>query len=286
VPLRERRFQLLAVDVRIRTNCAILDRQLDYLVLDAVQDYPATTSLCIDAMREAAQYRIAAEGEEPSIEIGSFMAMSRLYQACYRKLYESLPQPSALLHSACGSIAGQRFVLIGESGAGKTTLIIRLASEGALVEGDELVVLHEKGVVAVPRRFRIKDHGLALLPSIAATSDRMPVLDSGDGSRIYAFAPSESGHSWHIRDAPVDAVIFLEPNHGGQSRLVEIPRFQMVQFAMSQARVFDRQDRSWITMLCRQLDRAACYKLVVGDLDNAVALLISKLRGLPAGNRR
>jgi hypothetical protein len=191
-----------------------------------------------------------------------------------------------LLHSACGSIAGQRFVLIGESGAGKTTLIIRLASEGALVEGDELVVLHEKGVVAVPRRFRIKDHGLALLPSIAGTSDRMPVLDSGHGSRIYAFAPSESGYSWHIRDASVDAVIFLDPNHGGQSRLVEIPRFQMVQFAMSQARVFDRQDRSWITMLCRQLDRAACYKLVVGDLDNAVALLISKLRGLPAGNRR
>jgi hypothetical protein len=277
---RERRFQLLAVDVRIRTNCTLLDRQLDYLVLDAVQDYPVTTSIHFDATREAGQYRICADGAEPWIEGDPATAMNRLYQASYRKLYQSLPPSSAFLHSACGTMHGCRFLLMGESGAGKTTLITRLAREGALVEGDELVVLHEDRAVAVPRRFRIKDHGLSQLPWLAAAAERMPVFENLDGSRVYAFAPSEAGYPWHIRDASIDAVIFLEPNHGGQSRVVEIAKPQMVQLAMAEARVVDGQDRSWIPMLCRQFDRASCYRLVIGDLDKAVALLISKCRGL------
>jgi hypothetical protein len=266
--------------VRIRTNCALLDRQLDYLVLDAVQDYPVTASIRFDAMREAGQYRIRADREERWVEVDPVAAMDRLHQASYRKLYESLPPSSAFLHSACGSMHGCRFLLIGQSGAGKTTLITRLAREGALVEGDELVVLHEDCAVAVPRRFRIRDHGLSQLPWLAEATGRMPVFENADGSRTYAFAPSEGGYPWHIRDASIDAVIFVEPNHGGQSRLAEIAKFEMVQLAMVEARVFDRQDHGWIPMLCRQIDRASCNKLVVGDLDKAVALLISKFRGL------
>ena len=132
----------------------------------------------------------------------------------------------------------------------------------------------------MPRRFHIKDAGLPLQPWIAAGDSRLQSYSNGDGSYIHAFAPSDWGYPWHIHNSSVDAVFQLESNHGGQSRIEELPCFRMVERAMAEARVLDRRQHGWIAQLCRRIDEAACFRLVVGGLDNAVALLVSSLQRL------
>jgi hypothetical protein len=134
----------------------------------------------------------------------------------------------------------------------------------------------------MPRRFHIKEEGLAALPWVAAQAASMPRWQNSDGTATYGFAPSEWGHPWRIRHGKLDAVFFLEPNHGGQSRLLAMPRYEMVRLAIDRLRVLDREQRAWIAEVCRQFDAAACYKLVVGGLDSTIALLLQKLRGLSA----
>jgi hypothetical protein len=267
--------------VSIATNCAAMNRELDYLVQDARQDYPTSAALRYELIRGDDGYRIVEDGREWRRARSPFGVLTDLYPRVYGKSNDALPRSTVFLHAASGSIGGRRFILMGESGVGKTTLMTRLAREDALLEGDELVALTTEGFVALPRRFHIKDPSLPLLPWIAAHPDRLPRYDNGDGSFIHAFAPSDWGYLWHIRNSPLDVVVLLESNHGGQSRFESLPRYRMVQRAMAEARAIDRRQHGWIGQLCRQFDRAACYRLVVGGLDNAAALLVSNLRQLP-----
>jgi hypothetical protein len=277
----ERCFQLLAVDVRIRTDCQRLDRRLDALVQDARQDYPLSASLDFDVRRRDGQYHIQGDSGEARTEFDVDAAFTFLYRACYARATEALPASSVFLHAACGSHAGRRFLLVGDSGVGKTTLIMRVAHEGGLVESDDLVILQPNGLVGLPRRFNVKEGSLALLPWLAAGLDRIPSFSSGYQARTYSFAPSEWGFPWHLRNAPIDAVFYLDPNHGGQPRISELPRYHMAQLAIGEARIFDQRNRGWIAELCSLLDRAACFRLVVGGLDSTAAMLLKKLRNLP-----
>jgi hypothetical protein len=252
-------------------------------VQDAQQERAPSVALRYDVRREDGSYRILNGAAAPSVEFGVEAAYHHLYKACYAKATEALPQSSVFLHAACGSYAGRRFLLIGHSGVGKTTLIVRIAHEGGLVESDDLVVLQPDGVIGLPRRFNLKEGSLALLPWIAAGLDRMPSFGGVYGPRVYSFAPSEWGYPWQIRSGPIDAVFYLEPNHGGQPRITELPRYQMAQLAIGEARVFNREHRGWMSELCRLLDQASCCKLVVGGLDSTAALLLKRIAGLPAG---
>ena len=163
----ERRFQLLALDVRIATDCPILDRKLEYLVQDARQDYPVTDEIRLEVLRHADGYRISEPGAEPRIEADSAMALGHLHMRSYERAYKLLPSTGLFLHAACGSYEGRRFLLLGESGAGKTTLITRLLTAGVLGEGDELVLLEGDRLSALPRRFHIKSFGLGHFPWLA-----------------------------------------------------------------------------------------------------------------------
>ena len=280
--LDERRFQLLALDVRIATDCPILQRGLEYLVQDARQDYAATEGVRFEVLRQGGEYRIAEEEAEPRIEADPVMALAYLHRRSYERAYRALPQTGLFLHAACGSFEGRRFLLMGDSGAGKTTLITQLLTSGVLGEGDELALVDDEAVSALPRRFHIKNFGLGHFPWLASEVHRLPSHDNGDGTSIYSFAPSEWGFPWHIRHAGVDAVFFLDPNHGGRSRIQEIPRHRMMQLAVPQLRLLDRANREWIAPLCRHFDRAFCGRLVLGSLDSAADLLLSKLGELPA----
>ena len=159
--------------------------------------------------------------------------------------------------------------------------VLATTARGQSFGSPETVEVHN-GPITLPRRFHIKNFGLGHFPWLASEVHRLPSHDNGDGTSIYSFAPSEWGFPWHIRHAGVDAVFFLDPNHGGRSRIQEIPRHRMMQLAVPQLRLLDRANREWIAPLCRYFDRAFCGRLVLGSLDSAADLLLSKLGELPA----
>jgi energy-coupling factor transporter ATP-binding protein EcfA2 len=186
-----------------------------------------------------------------------------------------------MLHAALGRLAGQRgerrFLLIGDSGTGKTTLILHLAALGVAVEGDEIAVVMPGGVAALPRRFHVKSRSLTELPWLPPGSERQPFYESFPGSYVFAVSPRSLGYDWEIRHGPIDAVFYLDANHGGQPRLEELPRTRMVELAMQQLRLPDSRDRSWLAPFCAALNRATAHRLIVGRLDKTAELLIKKL---------
>ena len=152
-PWFERRFQILALQVTVSTNCPAMNRELDYLVQDARQDYSPTATVRYELIRAEDEFRLLEDGQEWRRAGDPFTCLTHLYRRVYGKSNEALPPATVFLHAACGSLGGRRFILMGESGVGKTTLITRLVREGALVEGDELVALTPRGFAAVPRRY-------------------------------------------------------------------------------------------------------------------------------------
>lgn len=279
--LIERRFQLLALDVQIVTDCPILGRRLDYLVPGVQQDYPMTAEARFEVLRRGTEYLIREDCGVARIEAEATMALSHLYVRSYERANEALPNSSYFLHAASGRFQERRFLLMGESGAGKSTLITRLLAEGVVAEGDELVLFDDEAACALPRRFHLKSGGLHHFPWLADRIERIPAHDNGDGTAVYAVDPSASGFAWQIGRGPVDAIYLLEPNHGGQSRVQEIARHRMMQQAMHQLRLIDRANRGCIASLCRHLDRAYCARLTLGSLDSAAEVLLSNVAALP-----
>ncbi|MCF8084909.1 MAG: hypothetical protein K9M96_17655, partial [Deltaproteobacteria bacterium] len=77
------------------------------------------------------------------------------------------------IHAACGSFGGKRFLLAGEKGAGKTTLISRLLFEDAAVHGDEKVLVRDREVIPLPRKFHLKEGTIRLIPQLQAVWDKL-----------------------------------------------------------------------------------------------------------------
>ncbi len=279
LPTVERRFRLLALEIAIATNCPLLDRQLDYLVQDAEQDFPLSASLRIEAMREESLYRIAEPGARELIVYDEVAALSTIHMRCYARANAALPPGTVFLHGASARIAGRRFLAIGESGVGKTTLMMHLAHLGVAVEGDELAALTPLGLAAVPRNFHVKSPALVHLPWLGELTASLPSYDNGDGTCVYSVAPSRLGRPWRIGCGSVDAVFFLESNHGGHPRIEPLAQYRMVELVMSQLRLGRREDRSWLAPFCALIKEAATCKLVVGDLDRTAKMLINKLSG-------
>jgi energy-coupling factor transporter ATP-binding protein EcfA2 len=246
-------------------------------VQDARQDFPISARLRYQAILEGQEYRILEDGREVAVEHDAVTAMNFFHMGSYGGANAALPPGTIFLHAASGRIADRRFLLIGESGVGKTTLIMHLARLGVTVEGDELAALTPQGVAALPRRFHVKSGSLAELPWLEREVGRLPSYDNGNGSFIFAVSPSDLGFAWDIRCGPIDAVFYLESNHGGRPRIEAMPHYRMVERVMSETRLTDRRDRSWLGPLCAMLNGAAAYKLVVGDLDSTARMLIVKL---------
>jgi hypothetical protein len=284
-PLFEKRFQILPLEVSIVTNCTALYQRLDYLAQDARQDFAVTGRLQITALLEDKAYRILEEGREVATRHDPDAALDFLYSYCYGRANTLLPAGTVMLHAACGRLGGQpggqpgrrRFLLIGDSGTGKTTLILHLAALGVAVEGDEIAVVMPGGIAALPRRFHVKSTSLTELPWLSPGSERQPFCESGPGSYVFAVSPRSLGYDWEIQHGSIDAVFYLEANHGGQPRLEELARYRMVELAMQQLRLPDARDRSWLAPLCAALNRATAHRLIVGRLDKTAELLIRKL---------
>ncbi len=285
MPLFQKRFQILPLEVSIATNCPALDHRLDYLAQDARQDFAVTGQLSVTVLLADKTYRILEEGREIAIRQDADAVLDFLYSYCYARANTQLPAGTIMLHAACGHLgssqdgqsAGRRFLLIGDSGTGKTTLILQLAALGVAVEGDEIAVLTPGGVTALPRRFHVKSTSLTELPWLPPGGERQPFYENFPGSYVFAVSPRAFGYDWEIRYGPIDAVFYLEANHGGQPRLEQLPRTRMVELAMQQLRLPDARDRSWLGPLCAALDHATAHRLIVGRLDKTAELLVRKL---------
>ena len=266
---------LLACRIDITADCERVAAWLDPMLQHASQDYPISRVHRLAISMEGDRYRIEEDGAaraiEPTAESAGYAVFARIHVLAL----DALPEFTKV-HAGCASWEGRRVLAVGPPHAGKTTLMTRLIYEGFSVQGDELVLLRDGLALPYPRRFGVRAPTVALIPQLAAMGPPGP-----GGPAPLVIDPAQLGFDWRIEAAPVEAVLYLEPNHGGPSRLEPCPKYQMAQRIMSQSSGPEAGKRQWIRDVCAILDRASSHVLRLGDLDAAVDAVKEALRGTP-----
>ena len=174
-----------------------------------------------------------------------------------------------LLHGATVVIGGRRLLLVGHTGAGKSTLSLHLALHGHGVEGDEHLVVRAAEVVARPRTLRLKSGTLSLIAGLPAAALSAPSIAGWDGGLIRAVSPALAGGAWVIRPGPLAGIVFLVANHGGRSAARRIAAEDSFQRLMREV-LLPPSGVALAAGRIRQLSLVTpAFQLLLGDLDTA-----------------
>jgi hypothetical protein len=257
-----RSVRLLACQFEIRLDGPPLADWLDGRLPDAEQDFPLSVRARLTIREAGGEYEIRIDDDPPQ-RVGGLRDAGEAVLALLNRRALAALAGFTKVHAGCARWRGRRFLVVGAQRSGKSTLMARFLCEGAAVEGDELVVLREGRATAYPRRLGIRAASLALVPELAAVRP-----EAGAG---FFLSPAALGRPWRIAPGPVDAIFFLEPDHGRPTRVEPCPRYLMVQRVMAQSEAPHDGRRRWIEDISTTVDRARCHTLYVGWLDGAIA---------------
>lgn len=180
----------------------------------------------------------------------------------------SFPQ-RLLIHSGYASWRERSFLVAGEMGNGKTTLLCKLLLGGASVHCDDRVVLEGSQVRPIPRKFHLKLTSLDQLPELSPLAHQSEKYVGPRGT-IVLFDPTALGREWVADPGGVDAVFLLEPNHKGNSYLSELSGSSLAMALTQQITNFHSENRREMGSLMQLAARVKGYRVRVGKLSQAV----------------
>ena len=265
-------FDILGVKIRITTNCEELGCRLEHISLRVEQEVFLSGILDIEIPKKNGHYRVIEEGEELVSSTDAEWVTLYLHELINFRLSWHM-RDLIKIHAASGSFGGKRFLLAGDKGAGKTTLITRLLFEDATVYGDETVLLRGLHAIPFPRKFHLKEGTIPLVPQIAPIYENLTSYPAYYGGRFCFFDPTDAGFDWQITEGKVDAIFYLETRHKERTEIKECPKWLMVQKLMLQASDFAPDPETQIGQLCHIVEMSNNFIIHVGDLDRAVMLL-------------
>ncbi len=270
-------FQVLACDVEITTDTQLIAHTLRYLAQDARQEFEVTRSLRFEIIREDNLFAIRQDGEVMCREASSHFVLSRVFGQVRALAIDAMGEWIDL-HAATVQLGSKRAVIVGASGAGKSTIAIRLMFSGADVLGDERIMLRGSESVVFPRRFHIKQAGLKHHPEFAGIIDSLPYVEDDTGfQRVYAVAPTDVGYTWDIDVRSIDHVFFIEANKGGQTASRILPEIELAEMLTSQLTPPTHSRPGWIADIAMLLQHAQCRQIYNGDAQLAADEVIRVL---------
>ena len=241
---------------------------MQHIKVRAEQDTPFSGGFLIEVPKVNGRYVIVEEGETLISSTDAEWVTLYVNELVNFRLAHHM-RDLLKIHAACGSLGGRRFLLAGKKGAGKTTLITRLLFEGATVHGDENVLVREEEVIALPRNFHLKDGTAPLVPQLGSIWKKLASYPSY-GERFCFFDPSDAGFEWQITWGKVDFIFYLEPNHGGETKINICPKWLMAQNLMLRSSDFDTNPERQIGILCDLIDKSESFTIRNSDLNGAV----------------
>jgi hypothetical protein len=259
----------LARRIVLHTSDPAVFEAIRYLECDPEIDETQKEDRALTVKTFRGRYHIIEEHQAAEEVSDVKSAVNRLHIKLF--LHSIKDRPGAgILHAAALRRGSKRILLLGSESAGKTSLALRLVQTGFDLEGDEHVFLEEDGVIARPRACRVKEASLALLPAIAASIAAAPVYVDENGLRTFNVDPRRIGGTWRIGKGAVDALIVLQPNHGGYSSLREMTPLAGAQAIMSEFGLRETGHGASIGAVARLVRHTRLYNLSLGDHGTAV----------------
>jgi hypothetical protein len=171
-------------------------------------------------------------------------------------------------------------LLVGRSGAGKTTLSLALARRGLAVATDDVALVEPEtlNVFPIPRCFHLDSRSVALLE---ADGLRFPP----SWKRFSFMVPSDLGVQ-AIRPCRAQLLIFLSGPRAEQPLFTAISQAEMVARLLSETGQGPLEDPEIIRGLCLLAGGASCYSLIPGPLAqtaDALASLVLRQKAMTAG---
>jgi hypothetical protein len=175
--------------------------------------------------------------------------------------------PFLVIHAAVVARNGEAVILVGASGAGKTTLALALVDRGWSLVSDDLAVLDPTSgsILSLLKPVSIKDAG-----AFRSFDGRWAVPEWIGAPRAGFLAPADLfSPSTHLRHH-VQAVTFLERRGGGPATLSSMSGARAI---ASLARHVEGLDAGSVAALARLCTHAACGTLSHGRVSDAAATL-------------
>jgi hypothetical protein len=260
----------------MRTNNEESARLLGFIVHEAEQDYPVTKESVYELNVGDGTCEILRNGKVVHSSDDLHKTIFNLQWFMHREAFAGITD-RIRIHAGCGEWEGKRFLVVGDKGAGKTTLMVTLLMAGFRVVGDELVLVRDGKAMPFPRRFHIKEESTRLLTRMKPLFETLPYNMTSYNHRMYSLSPRDVGREWKIDEGEVRAVFYLVPNHGGETRMEESPKYGMVEKVMPMSFLSEKDDHKKIGHLCRMIDKAECYTIYIGDLEGAVSAVRERM---------
>lgn len=270
VTVDELRFRLLWADVVVRTPPETAT-SLAYMVQRAKQSVPVEATWRYSVVAGNGGYALSEEG----VEIGRVSDATDVLDLVYMHVHErAFADASARgwvrTHGGLARVPAGRILVTAPAGTGKTTLMTRLAFDGAAVEGDESVLARDGTALAFPRPFHLKpgitDHVPELIPWLTT----LPRLDE---PRIWALDLAAVGLPWTIEPGPIDAVVVLGRADDRLTTLEPVSATEVMHDIVSEVFLHSESKATVVREVARLLRDGPCFRLQSADPSRAAAAL-------------
>jgi len=259
--------------VDIRYEDMRLKKKLSYLAVPAKQALPVRKTLTYE-VKGASPYTIMEEGDRLDVVKTMSDVLYLIYLRVHRRVLERFIQSGwIILHAALATIDDKRTLFLGDKGAGKTTLATYLIHAHHQVEGDEMVLVRNAQAIPVPRAFHMKPGIENQVPQLAGLVADLPKGLSGD-LEFSAFNPSKFGFDWSMKIGPVDRIVLITSNHGGDTTLIKCTSFQLIQEIIQHSLAWG-ESRNKLLEAASRLGFNGGYILALGSPEDAERLLIN-----------
>jgi predicted ATPase len=188
-------------------------------------------------------------------------------------------QHTLAIHAACVEFEKHGFLLVGDSGAGKSSLAYACSRRGWSYVCDDAssLILHKTGrrVVGNPQTFRLRPSALPFFPEIKGRAKLR------NGKLTIEIRTEQLRHMRVSQESTVDYILFLKrpESYSGEARLAPVTRIDTFTRLVKnpwpvELSIHEQRGET----LERVLD-APAYELVYGDFDSAIQLLERLARG-------
>lgn len=175
-----------------------------------------------------------------------------------------------VLHTAGLSRAGQGILLIGQGGAGKTTLATALSATGwALLSDDVVPVTPEGHLLGLGLGPCLKAGSWLVLAEYLPHLEQTPVVHRGDQLVRFPPPPGPMAHG------PLPTAAFLIPHYqpGSVPACEPLTPVQVLQAIITAEAVLPALDQTRLNALARWVCSAPGFALTYPDLDSALDLV-------------